>query len=166
MSRLDLALEQIVTVRKYTTQMLDCVREEDWFRLPPAGVSHVAWQVGHLAFAQIRLALLRIRGPKTDDAQLYPPEFDSLFGRLSVPEANASTYPGVSEIRAVFDRVHQRVLEEIPRLPEAELDEAVEPPHRVARNKLWSLLWCAQHEMLHAGQIGLIRRQLGYTPMW
>ncbi len=32
--------------------------------------------------------------------------------------------------------------------------------------KLRALLWCAHHEMLHAGQMGLLRRHLGYPPMW
>ena len=32
--------------------------------------------------------------------------------------------------------------------------------------KLLALLWCAHHEMLHAGQIGLLRRHLGYPPIW
>ena len=35
-----------------------------------------------------------------------------------------------------------------------------------ATTKLKALLWCAQHEMSHAGQIGLLRRHLGFPPMW
>ena len=37
---------------------------------------------------------------------------------------------------------------------------------RFTTTKLRALLWCARHEMLHAGQIGLLRRHLGYPPMW
>jgi hypothetical protein len=166
MSRLQLALEQIVTVRAYSTRLLDSLRPEDWFRLPPGGVTHVAWQVGHLGFAQFRMALLRTRGPRPDDGQLFPAEMDKLFGRLSVPEADAGKYPRAAEIRGMFDRIHQRVLEEVPKLPEAELDEPVTPAHPIAKTKLWSLMWCAQHEMVHAGQVGLIRRQFGYDPIW
>lgn len=39
-------------------------------------------------------------------------------------------------------------------------------PLPLAKTKMESLLWCAHHEMLHAGQIGLLRRQLGYAPLW
>jgi hypothetical protein len=28
------------------------------------------------------------------------------------------------------------------------------------------LRWCGHHEMTHAGQIGLIRRMLGLSPVW
>ena len=36
----------------------------------------------------------------------------------------------------------------------------------MAQTKLDSLFWCAHHEMLHAGQIGLVRRLLGQAPLW
>jgi DinB family protein len=166
MTRLDLALEQIVTVRRYTTRLLDNIRPEDWFRMPPGEVTHIAWQVGHISFGQLRLALIRTRGPRLDDERVFPAAYEKLFGRTTVPDADAGKYPAVTEIREVFVRVHQRVLEEVPKLPEADLDDPVAPPHTVAKTKFESLLWCAQHEMVHAGQIGLIRRQLGYAPLW
>ena len=55
---------------------------------------------------------------------------------------------------------------ELPDLDETELDQPVPHPHPFAKTKLLALLWCAHHEMLHAGQIGLLRRHLGYPPMW
>ena len=52
MSRLQFAVEQIVFARNYTTGLLDQTPAEEWYRQPPGGVSHVAWQVGHIAFAE------------------------------------------------------------------------------------------------------------------
>jgi hypothetical protein len=49
MSRLSLAIEQLEFARKCSLRLLDHVKEEDWFRQPPGGVSHITWQVGHLA---------------------------------------------------------------------------------------------------------------------
>ena len=164
MSRLQLAIEQIVFARNYTIELLDQTPADDWFRLPAGGVSHVAWQVGHIAFSEYRLALWRIRGERLDDAALFSPDFKRLFGADSVPQSD-STYPP-AELRAVLDRVHEQVLRELPGLDEAELDQAVPHPHPFATTKLRALLWCAHHEMLHAGQIGLLRRHLGYPPMW
>jgi uncharacterized damage-inducible protein DinB len=66
----------------------------------------------------------------------------------------------------VFDRVHEQVLRELRGLEEGELDQPPLKPHSLAKTKQWSLLWCAHHEMVHAGQIGLLRRQLGYPPLW
>ncbi len=53
MSRLSLAIEQLEFARKYSLRFLDHVKEEDWFHQPPGGVSHIGWQVGHLAIAEL-----------------------------------------------------------------------------------------------------------------
>jgi hypothetical protein len=55
MSRQGLALEQIVFARNYTLGLLDQTPTAEWFGQPPVGVSHVAWQVGHVAFSEYRL---------------------------------------------------------------------------------------------------------------
>jgi hypothetical protein len=166
MSRVELALEQIVFARNYTIELLDQTPVADWFRQPPGGVSHIAWQVGHLAFAQYRMALWRIRGPQPQDDGLLPSEFARLFGIESVPDPDPGKYPSQADVRAVFDRVHEQTLRELRGLDESELDQPVPHPHRFAKTKLLALLWCAHHEMLHAGQIGLLRRQLGHRPLW
>jgi hypothetical protein len=36
----------------------------------------------------------------------------------------------------------------------------------LCKTKLECLHWCSHHEAVHAGQIGLIRRLLGYPPIW
>jgi hypothetical protein len=166
MSRLRLAIDQIIFARNYTLGLLEQTPEAEWFRLPPGGVSHVAWQVGHLAYAEYRLALWRIRGARPEDDGLFSPEFVRLFGAESVPDPDPARHPGAADIRAALDRAHERVLRELPGQDEGELDQPVRHPHPLARTKLQALLWCAHHEMVHAGQIGLLRRQLGHAPLW
>jgi hypothetical protein len=165
MSRLQLAIEQVVLARQYTIGLLDHMPGVEWFQMPPGGVSHVGWQVGHLAVAEYRLTLDRIRGPQPQDAGLIPDEYLCLFGPESVPNADPATYPSAAQIRSTFDRVHEHVLRELRLLREEEADHAVLKPHPFAKTKLQALFWCARHEMLHAGQIGLLRRQLGYPPL-
>jgi uncharacterized damage-inducible protein DinB len=164
---LDCAIGQIIFSRKYTQRLLDATDLAEWLRQPTEGVTHIAWQVGHLAMAEYRLALERIRGRLPGDEQLISDEFLALFGRDSTPEiAESSRYPPAEEIRAVFDRVHEQTLRELPDVDPATLAEPPTKPHSLAHTKLASLLWCAQHEMVHAGQIGLLRRLLGHRPLW
>jgi hypothetical protein len=166
MLRLRLALDQIVFARAYTIRLIEAIDPGEWFRFPPGGVSHVAWQVGHLAMAEYRLALERVRGRLPADEAMISDEFLARFGRGSVPEADPSRNPRPSEIRAVLDRVHQQVLAELPALAEEELDRPSLKPHPLFSTKGGALLWCAQHELVHAGQIGLLRRQLRHSPLW
>src|SRR5262245_22769248 len=93
MSDLRTALDQIAFARRYTLGLLDSIDPADWFRMPAEGVTHVAWQVGHLAFAQYRRALARVPGPRPDAAELLPEPFLRLFGRESVPDPDPARYP-------------------------------------------------------------------------
>jgi DinB superfamily len=165
MTRLELAIEQIIFARNYTIELLDQTPVGEWFRQSPGGVSHVAWQVGHLASAEYRLALWRIRGEQSQDSDLISEAHRSLFGYESVPDSDPAKYPSPADLRALFDRVHEQVLREVRGLDEDELDQPVPHPHHFAKTKLLAVVWCAHHVMLHAGQIGLLRRQLGYPPL-
>jgi hypothetical protein len=165
MTRLELAIEQIIFARNYTIELLDQTPVAEWFRQPPGGVSHVGWQVGHLAHAEYRLALWRIRGAQPQDSHLISEAHRGLFGYESVPDPDPAKYPSPADLRAVFDRVHEQALREVRGLDESELDQPVPHPHHFAKTKLLAVVWCAHHEMLHAGQIGLLRRQLGYPPL-
>lgn len=164
--RVATVLTNLVFARMYTLRLVDSIPVAEWFRVPPAGVSHVAWQVGHLAMAEYRLVLERVRGARPEEAKLISPEFVATFGRGSVPDADASKYPSPAEIRSVFERVHSRVLADLPNVDDDVLHEPPFTPHPLCKTKIECLHWCTHHEMLHAGQIGLLRRQLGYSPQW
>jgi DinB superfamily len=166
MSTLRIASEQIALARRYTEQLLDGIDMAEWFRMPAEGITHVAWQVGHLAAAEYFLVLQRVRGVRPEDDELIAPAFREAFGRTSRPNGDPSRNPAPEEIRAIFDRVHAQVMRDLPNLPEADLTTVLDRPHRVAKTKGDSLFWCASHEMLHAGHIGLLRRLLGRPPLW
>jgi len=165
MSHVALLIDGIRAARKQTEGLLETIPTADWFRMPSEGVTHVAWQVGHLAMAQYRLALERIRGRRDEDDALISQDFLRQFGRGSVPVADPSAYPTPESIRAVFDRVHQQVLIELESFPDARLDEPLEVPHDRFQTKREALLWCGYHEMTHAGQIALLRRLFGAPPV-
>jgi hypothetical protein len=152
--------------RAYTLRLLEQTPLADWFRMPSSGVTHVAWQVGHLAMAQYRMALERIRGARPEDAELISVDFLRVFGRDSVPDPDPAHYPAQEEIRAVFDRVHEQVLRELPGFLALDLDQPPVKAHSLCATRRACLAWCAQHEMVHAGQIGLLRRLLGHPPLW
>src|SRR5262245_4777143 len=162
---LALALQQIEFARNYTLSIVNEIDEAQWFTMPPGCPTHVAWQVGHLAMAQYGLCLYRMRGRQPVDLELMTSSFRKLFSRGTVPEADAAKYPPAAEIRATLDRVHAQVLMEAPWFTAEQLQEPIEMPYAVEATKLGGLLFCSHHEMLHAGQLGLVRRLLGKQPI-
>jgi hypothetical protein len=164
-ANLELAVKQIEFARGYTLSLLDGLRDEQWFAQAAAGVTHIGWQVGHLAVAQYGLCLFRIRGRSADDANLMTGRFRKQFGKGSAPNPIAEENPSPDEIRAALGRVHRRAMSELAGCDDASLNEPVEEPYAVYNTKLGALLFCAHHEMVHAGQIGLLRRLLGEPPV-
>jgi hypothetical protein len=163
-SRLGEALEQIDFVRRYTLVRLESVAPTDWFTIPPGCVSHIAWQVGHIAMGEYRICLDRLRPRTPADEALISDAFLKAFGRESQPDA--VTGLTAEEIRGVFDRVHARVMSELPSYPDADLDLAPVKPHPLFTTRLAGLRYAPLHEMIHCGQLALIRRMLGHKPVW
>ncbi|MAE65206.1 MAG: hypothetical protein CMJ18_13125 [Phycisphaeraceae bacterium] len=161
MTPLELVTNQVRTARGYTRSLLKHTDEATWFDMPSGVSSHVAWQVGHLATAQFFLLCDRVRGRRDEDDQLITKDFMKLFTRGSVADADRTIYPQASEIADVFDRVHEQALRELEALDESVLDDPVEPPHPMFTTKAGAVQFASQHEFLHAGQIGMLRRLMG-----
>ena len=162
--RLVIAQKAIESARSYTLTLLNELGEEDYFWCPPGVTTHIAWQIGHLAYAQYGLVLFRVRGRLREDAALMSNRFRKQFAKGSTPGPSDDTIE-LSEIRSTFDAIYQQSLKEMPAFAEHSLDEPVDPPHAAFATKYGGLIFAAHHEMLHAGQIGLLRRLMGKDPV-
>lgn len=160
-SRLELAVAQIRFARRYTQSLLEDIRPDEWFRQPAEGVTHLAWQMGHLAMAQYGLCLFRMRGRQPIDTELMSSAFRKKFSKGTAPNPDPAENPSPEEIRSVFDRVYGQTMQELPQMTDTQLDDPIDEPWAVSATRLGGLLFCSHHEMLHAGQIGLLRRLLG-----
>lgn len=163
--RLEIAVKQIEFARKYVTGLIADVAEDEWFTMPEGQVTHIGWQVAHLAMAEYGLCLFRVRGRRENDVRLMSSDFRKKFSKGSIPNPDPAENPTPTEIREVFDRVHQQALTELAGWSDEELDIPVDEPHAVFATKLGAIYFCSMHEMMHAGQIGLLRRLLGKSPI-
>ena len=163
--RVDLALRNIEFSRRYTLTLLEDLEPTDWFWQPQQSVTHIAWQVGHLAMAQYGLTLFRQRGRQPVDTELMSGSFRKKFSRGTEPNSDPAFYPSPDEILEVFHRVHEQMRQELSGFAETELDEPIDEPHAAFATRFGALLFAANHEMIHAGQIGLLRRLMGKSPV-
>ncbi|HIN96073.1 MAG TPA: DinB family protein, partial [Planctomycetes bacterium] len=104
-------------------------------------------------------------GRQPGDTDLMTSRFRKQFSKGSQPDPVVENNPSLEEIREVFARVHQQALLELENYPLEQLDDPVDQPYAAYATKYGALLFCAHHEMLHAGQIGLLRRLLGKSPI-
>ena len=145
--------------------MIEDIEDDLWFQQFSNCPTHIAWQVGHLAMAQYALTMIRIRGKEPEDEQLLSKKFFRSFQKGTSPIFDAAEYPSAEEIRTTLARVHEVSLSELSRYDDGKLDDKLPEPHAVFDTKLGSVFFCSAHEMMHAGQIGLMRRTMGKAPV-
>jgi len=163
-TELEIAWRRIEFARRYTKTLLEGLADEDWFWSPKEYPTHIAWQVGHLAMSEYGLTLFRQRGRAEIDSELMSGKFRKLFMRGTVPQLSRDLYPAPSEIIEVLDRVHAQMRVELPTF-DGQLDQPLDAPHSSYANRYGALLFAGDHEMIHAGQIGMLRRLMGKPPL-
>jgi hypothetical protein len=161
----DGAIGQMEFARRYTLGLLSEVPEELW-QVPPAGIpSHFAWQVGHLAVAQYGLMLFRQRGRAEGDVELMPGWFRKRYSRGTSAIEDPSPHPDRKTMLGMLDRIHIAAMEFMKQAPAELLLEPTEMPYTAYPIKLGAFLFCPLHESIHSGQIGLLRRAHGLSPV-
>lgn len=159
------ALGQIDWARRYTLELLEATPQDRWFEMPAELPTHVAWQVGHMAYSQYGLLMFRIRGRNPDDLDLIPGPFRKTYGRGTTPKPDPTKQPTPAELLERLNRVHQLAMNELSQIDPAVLLEPIDMPYAVYPIKLGAVLFCPMHEQIHAGQIGILRRAMGLEPM-
>jgi uncharacterized damage-inducible protein DinB len=122
---------------------------------PVPGANHTAWQLGHLINSEC--GMIKAIGGGTE----VPAGFGDQHG-----SKNASSDSGFltkKEYLDLFNKVRQTSLDTLAKLPDADLDKP--NPHAgtakmaATIGDLFQLI--ANHEMMHAGQVAVVRRKLG-----
>jgi len=162
--RLELVARMILFTRKYTLRLLEGLSDDEWFWKPDSYPTHIAWQIGHIAMSHYGLTLFRIRGRTTEDRALLPGKYRKLFLKGTIADAEREVYPSPAELLEKLDQIRQQTFAELAGFADL-LDEATGPPHTSFGTKFGSLLFASDHEMLHAGQIGMLRRLMGKEPV-
>ena len=165
MIKLQMAIDQIAAARAYTLTLLEDIDHDHWFHQADPTPTHIAWQVGHLAMAQYGLLLFRQRGRRMDDSSLMSSSFRKKFSRGTTVSRDPEFYPPVADILNVFHAIYDQSMSELVEYPLDQLYDPVDDPYAAYPTKLGCLLFCVHHEMLHAGQIGLLRRLLAKDPI-
>lgn len=158
---LQAACGQIDWARQYTLELLEATPHELWFEMPEGLPTHIAWQVGHLAYSQYGLCMFRMRGRSPDDLDIIPSPFRKKYARSSTPNADASNQPTPAELLERLAQVHERAINELSEIDPEVLLEPADMPYTAFPIKLGAILFCPLHEQIHSGQIGLLRRALG-----
>jgi hypothetical protein len=161
----DGCLSQVQFARAYLLELVKSVPTNDWFSIPAGAKSHIAWHIGHLTVAQYGLMLFRQRGRAEIDTELMPGPFRKKFAKGTQPADITSDKISCNELLAAMQKVHEESIRVAAELDASTLWEPADMPYAGYARKLGALLFCPLHEMIHAGQVGTLRRALGLEPI-
>ncbi len=137
--------------RKLFANALDGISADQLKNRPTNKENHLLWIAGHLAHTRSMIA-------QTLGATIESPL--EIFNEA----LNADTdYPGLDEIMDFYKKATHEI---IIRIPEASAEMlASDPPFPlpISDQSIYGMLtFLAQHEAYHVGQMGLLRKQLGF----
>lgn len=164
-SQWELTKQRITATDGMFRDFIDKLEPELWFRMPHEGVTHIAWQVGHITVANYGLGLKRIRGSRAEDAALMPESYQQLFGRGSTPSTDRASYPSQERLVEIYKQVSDKLLGEMESYTLEQLAEPSLPEHPLFPTKFDTLVFVPYHMMMHLGQMGLLRRLAGKAPL-
>jgi uncharacterized damage-inducible protein DinB len=122
-------------------------------------VNHVKYLAGHLLNSQYGIAAIAGLNPDV--------KWNDLFAVMGQSLAkDHADYPGIEEIKAEWNRMHESVRAGLLNLTPEDLNKKPPPPFdRVSESagQLWAFI--SHHQAYHIGQIGILRRAFGKEPM-
>ena len=151
---------QLDKSRTFTLGLADDFEGDQLVHQVFEGSNHCLWILGHLAV--------------TDNAvigQIDPAKSIALegywgtVGMGSTPVPDASQYPTRDDLLAVLAERRAVLLELVSGLTDADLDRATTGPFADFAPTIGELLrMVGWHEVMHAGQLSVVRRSLGFAP--
>ncbi len=154
---------RLEAVRKASESWLTAFQTpEQWMFQVAPGVNHALWFVGHMAV--VDNMMLRILSPADHRSQ---PDLEAKYGVKSTPSASLADNVPPTELLEIMRERRQTFLAVLDRMSEADLSKPVpsgSPPMFSDLASMFELsIW---HEGLHAGQMTVARRALGYSPIF
>lgn len=153
---------QLESARQLTDGYLDSLaRPEEWTHQVHPRANHPLWIMGHLA--QTDNFLISLVAPEKSQPL---PEYQQCFGMGSQPSDDIEAYPAVEEVRGVFRERRAVLLELLDSMSEDDLATPLPqgtPDFLSDKGSAFEMaVW---HEGMHAGQLSVARRSLGYAPL-
>ena len=155
---IDLLLSRSAFQLRYLNELLADIPDDRMADQPAPGINHPAWILGHLAFAQDRIADL------VGGSHALDPSWEARFGPRSRPSPERSAYPSKSALMEALAQAHDRSAKALAGVEFATLSRPF--PNNAFRDIMPTVAdgvvhLLTSHEAGHAGQLSAWRRAAG-----
>jgi uncharacterized damage-inducible protein DinB len=148
----------LTSTKEILNWYLGDLSDADLLVRPAPGANHIAWQLGHLISAEASF-LKQIPGAAPPE---LPAGFDKQHAKEMATSDTAKGFRKKQEYLDLFEKVRGSTLAALDGIPDAQLDTPTTGPMAKFFPTVGSLfLLAANHELMHAGQVAVLRRKLG-----
>jgi hypothetical protein len=146
------------TARFVTTTYLSDLSDEDLLVRPVPGAHHIAWQLGHLLYSECTM----IEGVRAGVAPQLPPRFAEHHSKEGGNEDAKEYFLSKVEYLTLMASVREATRSLLPQFTAEQLDAPGPEAMRSYAPTIGSVfLMIGSHEIMHSGQIAVVRRKLG-----
>ncbi len=147
--------------RGFTAKVFEEIREDaDWIRRPVPGSNHALWIAGHLGYASNGFL-----GMVNPDKRESRDNWKTLFGKGSTPMDNPGDYPAPAEVFDYWSKRSAALIAELDACSGSDLEREVPEGPAFMHDVAAVFQMGVWHEALHAGQLSVIHRMIGQTPL-
>lgn len=146
-----LAFNQVLKQQDHIFQnAMAGLNEKQALQRPSDNTNHINWLLGHILHCRYMLA------------NMLGEAVENPFGKTYFSPITNGDYPTVHQIAELWPAVTEKLTQKIAAFTEAGLDERSNPEGPAPSDLIAFFIY---HEGYHLGQIGFIRKLLGFEPM-
>jgi uncharacterized damage-inducible protein DinB len=154
----DVIIQMLDTARFVTTTYLRDLSDEELLVRPVPGAHHIAWQLGHLLHSECTM----IEGVRAGVAPQLPPRFAEHHSKEAANDNASEQFLSKEGYLALMMRVREATRSLLTQFSEEQFDAPGPEAMRSYAPTIGSIfLMIGSHEIMHSGQIAVLRRKLG-----
>ncbi len=146
--------------RTITTSYLSDLSDEDLLHRPHPDCNHINWQLGHLIASEHGL----INKALPESMPALPAGFTDRYSRKTARSNDPAAFLSKSELMEAYESQRAGTLAALDRIDEAEFERSTGLDYAPTVAALFEMQ--GSHWIMHAGQWAVIRRQLGWPPLF
>jgi len=151
-------LSNLHTARYITTSYLGDLNDADLLVRPVAAAHHTAWQLGHLIVSEHQM----LNGVKPGSAPALPNGFAAKHEKSAASNNQLSDFCTKETYLSVMHELREATIATLSQLTPEALSQPGPEAMRAYAPKVGSVfLSIGNHELMHSGQIAVVRRVLG-----
>jgi hypothetical protein len=158
MDRKSMIIQEMKKSSSWTRYLLKSFDSNKEFEIPTGLKANVNWQIGHILISRHFHSVLCTFGKQPELMGNIPfRDYAKHYAMGSTPEQNISDKPSIITMMDELYQVDKKAVELIEAMDESDLEEAPLRDHPVAKTRYESMMWSAQHQMWHNGQVAMIK---------